>query len=128
MLCILSCLKGKDTADDPYHSASAWITVKLRDINDNFPQIDRVKDSVQVEEDARVGTILETFRAKDLDQRGKSKVSFSVDRSSDPGRLFAISQDRIVTIQRPLDRETQPSHVVSHVQRCLVKCVSSTSK
>lgn len=109
----MSCLKGKDTADDPYHSASAWITVKLRDINDNSPQIDRVKDSVQVEEDARVGTILETFRAKDLDQRGKSKVSFSVDRSSDPGRLFAISQDGVVTIQRPLDREKQSFHVVS---------------
>lgn len=124
----MSCLKGKDTVDDPYHSASAWITVKLRDINDNSPQIDRVKDSVQVEEDARVGTILETFRAKDLDQRGKSKVSFSVDRSSDPGRLFAISQDGVVTIQRPLDRETQPSHVVSHVHRCIMKCVSSIRK
>ncbi|XP_054281690.1 neural-cadherin-like [Macrosteles quadrilineatus] len=103
---------GQDSPDDPYHSAFAWINVKLRDINDNAPVIDRLNEKVQVEEDARVSTILETFRARDLDQRGKSKVVFTVDRSSDPRRLFAVSHDGVVTIQRPLDRETSSKHVI----------------
>lgn len=109
---LLILLQGKDSPDDPYHMATAWVSVKLRDINDNAPLIDREHETVRVEEDARVGAILETFRAKDLDNRGKSKVSFSIDRMSDPRRLFAISQDGVVTIQRPLDREKAPLHVV----------------
>lgn len=102
-----------NSSDDPYHMATAWVTVKLRDINDNPPQVDRTQETVKVEEDARVGTILETFRAKDLDNRGRSKVSFLIESESDPRRLFAVSQDGVVTIQRPLDREKLKSHEVS---------------
>lgn len=91
--------------------------MKLRDINDNPPQIDRLHETVVVDEDARVGTILETFRAKDPDQRGRSKVTFMVDRSSDPDRQFTVTEDGVVTIQRPLDREAKALHVVSEVVR-----------
>lgn len=65
-----------------------------------------------VYENAEVGKSLETFKATDPDQGGKSKVSFKIDRSSDKKRQFSISQDGTVTIQRTLDREDSPRHQV----------------
>jgi 5-methylcytosine-specific restriction endonuclease McrA len=68
-----------------------------------------------VYENAEVGRSLETFRATDPDQGGKSKVSYAIDRASDRRRQFAITQNGTVTIQRHLDREDTPRHQVNHV-------------
>lgn len=87
--------------------------VKLRDINDNKPQFERSNVEVLVLENAEVGKSLEVFKASDPDQGGKSKVSFAIDRSSDRRRQFAINQEGVVTIQRPLDREETPRHQVN---------------
>ena len=63
-------------------------------------------------ENADVGKTLETFKATDPDQSGKSKVSYAIDRSSDRQRQFSINQEGTVTIQRTLDREVTPRHQV----------------
>lgn len=63
-------------------------------------------------ENAEVGLSLETFRATDPDQGGKSRVSYAIDRSSDRRRQFAITQNGTVYIQRQLDREDTPRHQV----------------
>nr|CAH0107911.1 unnamed protein product [Daphnia galeata] len=55
---------------------------------------------------------LETFRATDPDQGGKSKISFAIDRATDRRRQFAINQNGIVTIQRHLNRDDTPRHQV----------------
>jgi hypothetical protein len=88
------------------------VNVKLRDINDNKPLFEKANIETSVYENAEVGKSLETFRATDPDQGGKSKVSFAIDRASDRRRQFAINQNGTVTIQRHLDREDTPRHQV----------------
>ncbi|XP_066902324.1 neural-cadherin isoform X6 [Halyomorpha halys] len=104
--------KGEDNDNDKYHVAYSWVVVKLRDINDNKPQFERPNIEVSVYENAEVGKALETFKASDPDQGGKSRVSFGIDRGSDRRRQFLISQEGTVTIQRQLDREETPRHQV----------------
>ena len=84
----------------------------MRDINDNKPLFEKANIETSVYENAEVGKSLETFRATDPDQGGKSKVSFAIDRASDRRRQFAINQNGTVTIQRHLDREDTPRHQV----------------
>ncbi|XP_047366877.1 neural-cadherin isoform X7 [Vespa velutina] len=104
--------KGEDNDNDKYHVAYSWVVVKLRDINDNQPQFERANIEATVPENARIGNTLETFKATDPDQGGKSKVSYSIDRSSDRKRQFFINENGTVSIQRSLDREETPRHQV----------------
>ncbi|KAF5301279.1 hypothetical protein FQA39_LY19101 [Lamprigera yunnana] len=104
--------KGEDNDNDKYHVAYSWVVVKLRDINDNKPQFERPNIEVSVYENAEVGKSLETFKATDPDQGGKSKVSYAIDRTSDRKRQFSINQEGTVSIQRSLDREETPRHQV----------------
>lgn len=104
--------KGEDNDNDKYHVAYSWVVVKLRDINDNKPQFERPNIEVSVYENAEVGKSLETFKATDPDQGGKSKVSYAIDRTSDRKRQFSINQEGTVSIQRSLDREDTPRHQV----------------
>jgi hypothetical protein len=67
--------QGEDNDNDKYHVAYSWVVVKLRDINDNKPQFERPNIEVSVYENAEVGKNLETFKATDPDQGGKSKVN-----------------------------------------------------
>jgi len=107
--------KGDDGpgGSDKYHVAYSWVVVKLRDINDNVPKFDREHIEVSIYEDTKVGTILEQFKATDADQGGHSKVAYKIVRSTNRKRQFAISDRGAVSIQRPLDRETQDRH---HIQ------------
>ncbi|XP_057671471.1 neural-cadherin isoform X4 [Diorhabda carinulata] len=104
--------KGEDNDNDKYHVAYSWVVVRLRDINDNKPQFERPNIEVSVFENAEVGKSLETFKATDPDQGGKSKVSYAIDRTSDRKRQFSINQEGTVSIQRSLDREDTPRHQV----------------
>ncbi|XP_014204908.2 neural-cadherin-like [Copidosoma floridanum] len=104
--------KGEDNDNDKYHVAYSWVVVKLRDINDNKPQFEKANIETSVPENAAVGNSLETFKATDPDQGGKSKVSYSIDRSSDRKRQFYIFENGTVSIQRSLDREETPRHQV----------------
>ena len=90
--------------------------VKLRDINDNKPQFEKANIEAIVPENANIGNHLETFKAIDPDQGGKSKVSYSIDRSSDRKRQFFINENGTVSIQRSLDREETPRHQVLNLK------------
>ena len=74
--------QGEDNDNDKYHVAQSWVTVKLRDINDNKPIFEKANIEALVRENARVGKTLERFRATDPDQGGKSQVRYEIDRSS----------------------------------------------
>lgn len=67
--------KGEDNDNDKYHVAYSWVVVKLRDINDNKPVFERPNIEVSVPENAEIGKSLDTFKATDPDQGGKSKVT-----------------------------------------------------
>ncbi|XP_050303597.1 neural-cadherin-like [Anthonomus grandis grandis] len=101
-----------DNNNDKYHVAYSWVIVKLRDVNDNEPIFEKPNIKVSILENAEVGKSLERFKATDPDQNGKSKVSYLIDRKSDRERQFAINQEGIVSIQRPLDREKMEQHVI----------------
>ena len=73
--------------------AQSWVTVKLRDINDNKPIFEKANIEALVRENARVGKTLERFRATDPDQGGKSQVRYEIDRSS--GYFFISSFQHI---------------------------------
>lgn len=85
----------------------------LRDVNDNDPQFDKTSSSVTLSENAAVGSLVDAFEAKDPDRGGQGAVSFRIERNSDVRRHFHISDEGKVTVQRPLDRETNPIHKVS---------------
>ncbi|XP_066596420.1 LOW QUALITY PROTEIN: neural-cadherin-like [Prorops nasuta] len=104
--------KGEDNDNDKYHVAYSWVVVRLRDINDNQPQFEKANIEFAIPENAEIGNTLETFKATDPDQGGKSKVSYSIDRSSDRKRQFYINENGTVSIQRSLDREETPRHQV----------------
>ncbi|UYV85015.1 hmr-1 [Cordylochernes scorpioides] len=97
---------------DPFHVDYARVRIRLMDINDNKPEFLKSNIEITVPEDAEVGKSLATFIATDADQGGTSKVSYSIDRSSDKKRLFKIDEHGTVRIQRVLDREIVPRHNV----------------
>lgn len=111
-IAVLLYFQGEDNDNDKYHVAYSWVVVKLRDINDNQPQFEKANIETTVPENARIGNSLETFKATDPDQGGKSKVYYSIDRSSDRKRQFSINENGTVSIQRSLDREETPRHQV----------------
>jgi hypothetical protein len=100
----------KISDNDKNHIAHSWVIVKLKDINDNTPKFKKPFIEASVYENADIGKILGTFKAIDLDKAGKGRLTFMINRTSDRNRQFAISQDGVVTIQRPLDREANARH------------------
>uniref|UniRef100_A0A6G1SIF4 Neural-cadherin n=1 Tax=Aceria tosichella TaxID=561515 RepID=A0A6G1SIF4_9ACAR len=95
------------------HTDEAIIKIRLRDINDNPPAFENPLIEVSVPESAPKGTVLADFNATDPDQGGKSKVRFSIDRSTNKRKQFAIDPETgVVSIQRPLDREEQARMLV----------------
>lgn len=89
------------------------MVVRLRDLNDNSPRFDKRSSTVSLQEDVTLATVVDTFRARDPDQGGGGRVTFSIDRATDRGRHFNISDDGVVTVQRALDRETDSLHKVN---------------
>lgn len=91
------------------HTDRAMVRIKLRDVNDNPPEFDKSSQEVTVMENAAKETQLAIFTARDPDQGGNSKVRYSIDRSTDRRKQFAINpKTGRITVQRPLDREDQP--------------------
>ncbi|XP_068232681.1 neural-cadherin-like isoform X1 [Palaemon carinicauda] len=104
--------EGEEGFSDVYHTAKSWVKVKLKDINDNPPYFTEKVSEARVFENAPVGRSLVNITAFDPDMGGKSKISYRIDRASDRNRHFAIDSSGSVTIQRPLDRETSPYHLI----------------
>ena len=102
---------GDDNNEDDYHTAYTWVTVKLRDINDNDPVFKDSLIETELWEDSQIGKTVARFYASDADGEGTSQVTYTIDRSSDRNRNFAIN-DGLVSIQRKLDRESMPTHEV----------------
>ncbi len=99
--------------DGLLHTSTATLVVFIEDEtpttetdskNENNPFFTESDIKTSVYENAKIGTSLAKFRVS------KDQVTFSIDRTSDRRRQFAIDQKGIVTIQRRLDREDIPRH------------------
>ncbi|XP_066938449.1 neural-cadherin-like isoform X1 [Macrobrachium rosenbergii] len=103
---------GENKITEPYHVATSWVKVKLKDINDNEPQFLKGSGEVQVLENSPIGTSLTTIIATDPDKEGESKVYYKIHKSSDRYRQFSIDGSGTLRVQRNLDRERNPTHLL----------------
>ncbi|XP_042879004.1 neural-cadherin-like, partial [Penaeus japonicus] len=97
---------GRGGWQDPRHVDAAWITVALRDVNDNAPAFTRPNAHVTVREDARPGSLLAALPARDPDTGLNGEVAYRVLPSDERGRgAVDVNADGIVTLSRRLNRE-----------------------
>lgn len=99
-------------SNDPYHTDHAKVYISLRDINDNKPYFVKNRIETTVVENSPVGTFIAQFTANDIDQGGKSKINYHIDRSTDRKRQFSINSYGRVVIQQLLDREDIPRYTI----------------
>ncbi|XP_066980224.1 neural-cadherin-like [Macrobrachium rosenbergii] len=101
---------GEVTAEA--RTASSWVEIRIKDVNDNAPVFKEDTVEVSISEKMIVGSAISTFVATDVDNEGRGKISYTVDSQSDKLRQFSVSNDGTVKLQRPLDRETVPRHLI----------------
>ncbi|XP_030643540.1 protocadherin Fat 1a isoform X2 [Chanos chanos] len=94
----------------PQKSSSRLLDVKIIDANDNTPQFLQDVYSVEISEDTAVGTEIIQVEAKDKDLGDNGVVRYSI--LADTGHLAINEQTGVVTVKKPLDRETQPSYML----------------
>ncbi|XP_064116623.1 putative neural-cadherin 2 [Macrobrachium nipponense] len=96
--------RGEGGFVDPRHQDTAWVGVKLRDLNDNPPQFVRPHAHVTISEDAPLGTLLTSVSAHDPDVGGAGQVDYSV-----VGGWNSLQVDKSggVRLFRRLDREAE---------------------
>ncbi|XP_063588745.1 neural-cadherin-like [Penaeus indicus] len=94
--------RGRGGWEDTRHTDTAWVSVKLRDLNDNPPTFSRSHAHVTVQEDAAPGTVLAVLTAQDPDMDGQEGVEYRVESAWDS---LNVNADGEVRLWRRLDRE-----------------------
>ncbi|XP_037788849.1 neural-cadherin-like isoform X2 [Penaeus monodon] len=94
--------RGRGGWEDARHTDTAWVSVKLRDLNDNPPTFSRSHAHVTVQEDAAPGTVLAVLTAQDPDMDGQESVEYRVESAWDS---LNVNTDGEVRLWRRLDRE-----------------------
>uniref|UniRef100_A0A3B5M5K5 Cadherin domain-containing protein n=1 Tax=Xiphophorus couchianus TaxID=32473 RepID=A0A3B5M5K5_9TELE len=94
----------------PYKD-EATIKISVEDA-DEPPVFIASSYTFEVEENAPRGTPVGRVHAKDTDV-ANNPVRYMIPRYTDVDQFFSISEDGMITTNRPLDRETQPWHNIS---------------
>ncbi|KAK4305007.1 hypothetical protein Pmani_023077, partial [Petrolisthes manimaculis] len=93
---------SSDAWTDSTHLDSAWVTVKLRDLNDNPPIFSRPHAHVTLREDTRPGTLLLSLHAHDPDKGGEGGVDYSVEGGWE---ALTVDSEGGIHLATQLDRE-----------------------
>nr|XP_027230078.1 uncharacterized protein LOC113821755 [Penaeus vannamei] len=95
-------LGGRGGWDDARHTDTAWVSIRLKDVNDNPPEFRRSLVHITVREDTAPGTLLASMPAWDPDMEGRQRVEYRV-----VGGWGALSVEAGggVRLWRALDRE-----------------------
>ncbi|XP_063588682.1 putative neural-cadherin 2 [Penaeus indicus] len=93
--------RGRGGWQDPRHLDSAWVAVKLRDLNDNPPTFSRSHSHVTVKEDTQPGTLLTTLSAHDPDMKRLSSVRSTENLTGTRARAFGITVQKYETLLLP---------------------------
>ncbi|XP_047477091.1 putative neural-cadherin 2 [Penaeus chinensis] len=94
--------RGRGGWDDARHTDTAWISIRLKDVNDNPPEFRRSLVHITVREDTAPGTLLASMPARDPDMEGRQRVEYRI-----VGGWGALSVEAGggVRLWRALDRE-----------------------
>ncbi|XP_045131274.1 putative neural-cadherin 2 isoform X2 [Portunus trituberculatus] len=100
--------RGRGGWGDSRHTDTAWVEVRLTDVNDNPPMFRRPHVHVTVSEDTAPGALLASLTATDPDETGHQRVNYHVE-----GGWGALRVDPGggVRLWRALDRETPGGEV-----------------
>nr|XP_045603724.1 putative neural-cadherin 2 isoform X2 [Procambarus clarkii]XP_045603725.1 putative neural-cadherin 2 isoform X2 [Procambarus clarkii] len=100
--------RGRGGWSDARHTDTAWVEVRLRDVNDNPPQFSRPHAHVTVREDTAPGTLLASLTATDPDMMEEQVVEYRV-----VGGWGVVTVDGVggVRLWRALDRESPGGEV-----------------
>ncbi|XP_039606214.1 protocadherin-23 [Polypterus senegalus] len=96
----------------PSKMGSMWVDINVLDENDNPPVFNQSEYLTYIWENAPVSTSVCQVSATDRDIGNNGVVFYWINRrQSDPGELFVIdNRTGLITLNKPLDYETQPYH------------------
>ncbi|KAG7484455.1 hypothetical protein MATL_G00049540 [Megalops atlanticus] len=93
----------------PPLSSTATVEVTVLDVNDNSPRFERSSYTIDVSEDAAVGTPVLEVTATDEDEGLNGKMLYFL--TSESAGMFAVDQETgRITVAAPLDREKRASY------------------
>ncbi|XP_062870185.1 protocadherin-16-like [Trichomycterus rosablanca] len=96
----------------PQRSSSVPVVIAVSDVNDNPPIFSRSEYVVALSEEASSGTEILRLSATDPDSAPNAVIQYSIS-SGDDTELFSVDQwTGALRLQKSLDRETRPSHIV----------------
>ncbi|CAL8106930.1 unnamed protein product [Orchesella dallaii] len=90
----------------------ASVILRVTDNNDNNPVFTDSISSIQVKEDAPVGTVVAQVVAKDADSESFGKITYLLDRTSSNGKFSVDPETGKISVAEPLDREEQASYAL----------------
>ena len=97
--------------EDLDFSSLLHCVVEVEDYNDHAPVfIPHFLSLPPLPEDVAVGTSVARLAASDSDSGQNREITYSLSEDSDPEGLFAIDQSGLLTVARPLDRESAAQH------------------
>ncbi|KPM04401.1 Cadherin-like protein 1 [Sarcoptes scabiei] len=95
------------------HIDICFVSIQIRDLNDNKPKFVQNFINLTVLEDTDIGTILARFFATDLDRDGHGPIQYALDENTNSQKYFQIDQNNgFVLLNRKLDREISSLHIV----------------
>ncbi|XP_034945358.1 fat-like cadherin-related tumor suppressor homolog isoform X2 [Chelonus insularis] len=92
--------------DKAYWECSSQLEIIVSDINDNAPRFTMMTYNTALPEDVKVGTLVTKVHATDNDIGINRKVRYEFIDSAD-GHFLITADSGIVTLAKPLDRETK---------------------
>ncbi|XP_053500578.1 protocadherin-16 isoform X2 [Ictalurus furcatus] len=96
----------------PQRSSSVPAIITVNDVNDNPPAFSRAEYVVSLSEGASAGSEILRLSATDPDSAPNAEIQYSISSGDDMG-LFSVDQwTGALRLQKTLDREAQPSHVI----------------
>ncbi|XP_049837416.1 fat-like cadherin-related tumor suppressor homolog isoform X3 [Schistocerca gregaria] len=98
--------------DHPDWQCSSQLEIIISDLNDNSPEFSMESYSATLPEDVEVGSLVTKVHATDRDIGINRKIRYSFVDSAD-GHFKIASDSGIVTLAKPLDRETRAMYNLS---------------
>uniref|UniRef100_A0A673XXT8 Neural-cadherin-like n=1 Tax=Salmo trutta TaxID=8032 RepID=A0A673XXT8_SALTR len=97
--------------EDSDFSSLIHCIIQVVDENDHIPLFTTTfYPLAPLVEDVAVGTSITQVMANDSDSDLNGEIVYSISPESDPYGHFIVDRDGIVTVSRPLDRETMPEY------------------